>query len=134
MKENDKKIVIRIMNSIALVGNIFTIILIPVIYFLSNYIEEYSEIINKFESGDVSIVAKMIILVLCCILNIINLFLTKNMKKNENITLPTTSEIEELYKKAKESNLFSKEEFYLLDEAYSKFSKLFEIWRIRTCP
>ena len=68
MKENDKKIVIRIMNSIALVGNIFTIILIPVIYFLSNYIEEYSEIINKFESGDVSIVAKMIILVLCCIL------------------------------------------------------------------
>ena len=30
----------------------------------------------------------------------------------------------ELYKKAKESNLFSKEEFYLLDEAYSKFSKL----------
>ena len=84
MKENDKKIVIRIMNSIALVGNIFTIILIPVIYFLSNYIEEYSEIINKFESGDVSIVAKMIILVLCCILNIINLFLTKNMKKNES--------------------------------------------------
>ena len=84
MKENDKKIVIRIMNSIALVGNIFTIILIPVIYFLSNYIEEYSEIINKFESGDVSIVTKMIILVLCCILNIINLFLTKNMKKNES--------------------------------------------------
>ena len=29
------------------------------------------------------------------------------MKKNENITLPTTSEIEELYKKAKYRKLFS---------------------------
>jgi len=31
----------------------------------------------------------------------------QNMKKNENITLPTTSEIEELYKKAKYRKLFS---------------------------
>lgn len=31
----------------------------------------------------------------------------RNMKKNENITLPTTSEIEELYKKAKYRKLFS---------------------------
>lgn len=84
MKENDKKIIIRIMNSIAFVGNIIAIILIPVIYFLSNYIEEYSEILKKFESGDISIVAKIILLVLCCIFNIINLFLSKNLKKNES--------------------------------------------------
>lgn len=31
----------------------------------------------------------------------------RNMKKNKNITLPTTSEIEELYKKAKYRKLFS---------------------------
>ncbi|KEY47298.1 signal peptidase [Streptococcus equinus] len=31
----------------------------------------------------------------------------RNMKKNENITLPTTSEIEELYKKAKYRKIFS---------------------------
>ena len=84
MKENDKKIIIRIMNIIALVGNIGTLMLIGIISFLSQYIEEFSEILKNFENGKVSFTAQCLVLGFCIIFSIINLFLSKNLKKNES--------------------------------------------------
>lgn len=84
MKENDKKIIIRIMNIIALVGNIGTLMLIGIISFLSQYIEEFSGILKNFENGKVSFTAQCLVLGFCIIFSIINLFLSKNLKKNES--------------------------------------------------
>ena len=83
MKEEDKKIIIRIMNIVALIGNTISLVLINIINFLSNYIEELSEISNKFQNGKISILQQSIILSLCILFSIVNLILSRNIKKNE---------------------------------------------------
>lgn len=83
MKEEDKKIIIRIMNIIALVGNAASLVLINAINFLSNYIEDFSEILNKIQNGKVSVLQQSIVLGLCMLFSIINLILSRNIKKNE---------------------------------------------------
>ena len=54
MQENDKKIIIRVMNIIALLGNIGTLFLINALNFLAKNVEEFSEISRNFENAKVS--------------------------------------------------------------------------------
>lgn len=84
MQENNKKIIIRVMNVITLLGNIGTLILLNGINLLSKYVEEFSEISKNFENGRVSLLQQTIVLALCILFSIINLILSKNMEKNEN--------------------------------------------------
>ena len=84
MQENDKKIIIRIMNIIALLGNIGTLFLINALNFLAKNVEEFSEISRNFENAKVSILQQSIILGLCIIFSIVNLILSKNMEKNQS--------------------------------------------------
>ena len=84
MQENDKKIIIRVMNIIALIGNIGTLLLLTMMTFLSKYVEEFSEIFKNFDNGNVLSLSLCIRIGLCIIFSIINLFLSKNMKKNDS--------------------------------------------------
>lgn len=84
MQENDKKIIIRIMNVITLFGNAVMLILINIINFLANHVEEFSEISKKLENGRLSILQQSLVLGICILFSVINLFLSKNMKKNES--------------------------------------------------
>lgn len=84
MQEYDKKIFIRIMNSISLLCNIGTLILMNGIVLLAKYIEEFSEIAENFENGKISILQQSIILGICIVFSIINLILSKNVQKNES--------------------------------------------------
>ena len=70
MQENDKKIIIRVMNIIALLGNIGTLFLINALNFLAKNVEEFSEISRNFENAKVSILQQSIILGLCIIFSI----------------------------------------------------------------
>ena len=87
MQENTKKIMIRIMNTISLIGNIGTIFLISALTILAKYadkIPELSEFNNILSNSNVSILQQGIILGLCIIFSIINLILSKNIQKNES--------------------------------------------------
>lgn len=87
MQENTKKIMIRIMNTISLIGNIGTIFFISVLTILAKYadqIPELSEFTEIISNSNVSILQQAIILGLCIIFSIVNLILSKNIQKNEN--------------------------------------------------
>lgn len=84
MQENDKKIIIRIMNSISLIGNIISLILINIMSLLVQYVDEFSRFSETLQNNNISILQQNIILVICIICSIINLVLSKNMQKNES--------------------------------------------------
>lgn len=87
MEENTKKIIIRIMNTISLIGNIGTIFLISALNILAKFadeIPELSELSQTLSNSKVSILQQGIILGICIILSIINLILSKDIQKNES--------------------------------------------------
>jgi len=87
MEENTKKIIIRIMNTISLIGNIGTIFLISALNILAKFtdqIPELSELSQIISNSKVSILQQGIILGICIILSIVNLILSKDIQKNES--------------------------------------------------
>ena len=87
MQENTKKIMIRIMNTISLIGNIGTIFLIGSLTILAKYadkIPELSKLSETLNNSNVSILQQGIILGICIIFSITNLILSKNIQKNES--------------------------------------------------
>ena len=85
MQENEKKIIVRVMNILAIIASLGTIALMGMINILAMYSEEYSKIFENIINGKVTFIQQCIIFGICIILNILSLILTKNMKKNEPV-------------------------------------------------
>lgn len=81
MKEYNKKIVIRVLNVISLIGNIYSIIAIVAMQFLAPYMEEIAKVM---EQSNISIIQQVIMLGICLILTIFNIVLCKDVQKNKH--------------------------------------------------
>ena len=83
MQENEKKILIRVMNILVIISNIGTLMLLGMISLLSRFSESFSENFDSLLNGKISIIQQFIILGFSIILNIISLIFTKDLKKNK---------------------------------------------------
>ena len=86
MQNNSKKIIVLVLNIIALVGNIGTIMLLGAINLLTKFSEiipELAEITESLSNSNISFLQQFIILSICIIISIINLILCRKYEKNE---------------------------------------------------
>lgn len=88
MKETNKKILIILLNILAIIVNLFSILSIIAVTFLAPYVEELNEILKGTE---ISLLPQIILVSICIILNILCLIFSKDIEKNkEKIVLCTT--------------------------------------------
>lgn len=88
MKETNKKILIILLNILAIIVNLFSILSIIAVTFLAPYVEELNEILKGTET---SLLPQIILVSICIILNILCLIFSKDIEKNkEKIVLCTT--------------------------------------------
>lgn len=87
MKESNKKVLIIVLNALAIIGNLFSTLSIIAVTFLAPYVEEFNEILKNTQ---ISLLLQIILVSVCIVLNIICLIFSKNIEKNkEKIVLCT---------------------------------------------